>query len=73
MERMKVMVDCRDGFEIARRDMALRGVGDIGKDGDAQHGEYTTLIKGIKGSLADIESIIEEIESLKEQAYEKAS
>ena len=53
--------------------MALRGVGDIGNDGDAQHGEYTTLIKGIKGSLADIESIIEEIESLKEQAYEKAS
>lgn len=73
MERMKVMVECSDGFEIARRDMVLRGVGDIGKNGDAQHGEYTTLIKGVKGSLADIESIIEEIESLKEQAYEKAS
>lgn len=64
LDRMSVMENCSDGFEIARHDMMIRGTGDVGLIGDAQHGAYSTIIKNIKGSLQDIEETIEFIELL---------
>ena len=67
IDRMMVMEECSDGFEIAKHDMEIRGTGDVGAIGSSQHGEYSTIIKGIKGSLRDIEATMELVEQLNEQ------
>ena len=36
LERMKILKNCNDGFEIARQDLALRGTGEF--FGQRQHG-----------------------------------
>ena len=71
IDRMKVMETCSDGFEIARHDMEIRGTGDIGLTGSSQHGEYTTMIRGVKGSLRDIEATMDALEKLNEDQPEK--
>lgn len=39
LERLKILKNCHDGFEIARQDLALRGTGEF--FGERQHGEET--------------------------------
>ncbi|MBE1301819.1 MAG: DEAD/DEAH box helicase [Alteromonadaceae bacterium] len=60
--RMQIMVDTSDGFEIAKADLALRGTGDLSHLSKQQHGAYAAVIKNIKGSLDDIELVMEEVE-----------
>ncbi|MDL2237730.1 ATP-dependent DNA helicase RecG [Christensenellaceae bacterium OttesenSCG-928-K19] len=45
-ERLKVMVDTNDGFEIAERDMQFRGTGDV--FGTRQHGQGFNLVQDIR-------------------------
>jgi ATP-dependent DNA helicase RecG len=40
--RLRVMTETSDGFEIAKRDLALRGMGELG--GDAQSGADATVL-----------------------------
>lgn len=48
LQRLQVLIDSNDGFEISEKDMRLRGVGDIEASKDRQHGRTNSLIKNIK-------------------------
>ncbi|WP_018234410.1 DEAD/DEAH box helicase [Thioalkalivibrio thiocyanodenitrificans] len=43
MQRLRVMLETTDGFEIARRDLELRGYGSLRSDADRQSGEDDLL------------------------------
>ncbi|TJY57206.1 DEAD/DEAH box helicase [Sinimarinibacterium sp. CAU 1509] len=44
LERLQVLVDCSDGFEIARRDLAIRGGGDATIFGHRQKGKRANVL-----------------------------
>ena len=48
LQRLQILVDSNDGFEISEKDMLLRGVGDIEASKDRQHGRTASLIKNVK-------------------------
>jgi ATP-dependent DNA helicase RecG len=73
IDRMNIMVEVCDGYEIAKHDLKLRGTGDLSKIGETQHGNMTSLIKNIRGDLDDIEAVIEEVNSYNAQAHQRAS
>lgn len=54
-ERLQILVDTTDGFEIAERDMALRGFGDISEDSDVQSGASVSTFKGVKLMPKDLD------------------
>ncbi|WP_425953149.1 helicase-related protein [Ralstonia pseudosolanacearum] len=56
MERLRMLVDCNDGFTLAERDADLRGFGDVESAGDAQTGNSRLLFWGITIDRKEIES-----------------
>lgn len=48
MQRLQILVNSNNGFEIAEADMKLRGVGDLHNDSISQHGHTHTLIRNVK-------------------------
>ncbi len=44
MDRLKVLESTQDGFEVAERDMRLRGFGDLSTDSDQQHGTDESIL-----------------------------
>ena len=63
-KRLQVLVDSTDGFEIAERDLEIRGTGDLSRGGNKQHGTPDQLIKNITVSLKHIEWAVESFERL---------
>lgn len=55
MERLQLVADNSDGFDLAEKDAEIRGFGDIlGIDGDNQSGATRTLFQGVKIGPRDI-------------------
>lgn len=46
LERLRILVETTDGFELARRDLELRGGGDVRDGGDRQSGHHNVLLPG---------------------------
>lgn len=60
MERLQIMVEHNDGFEIAQRDLELRGCGDINiSDGARQHGATSVFIQNITIGIDEIAKAVE--------------
>jgi ATP-dependent DNA helicase RecG len=57
-DRLTVLVNVQDGYEIAREDMFLRGLGDISDRGKSQHGSADAMCIGKEVSLVIIEEIL---------------
>jgi len=55
-ERLKLMVECQDGFTLAERDADLRGFGNVDGDSGEQTGSTRILFWGIELSRHDIEA-----------------
>lgn len=55
MKRLMGLVETNDGFEIAERDLQLRGFGDLGADSDEQNGAANVTFRGIKLMPQDFE------------------
>jgi ATP-dependent DNA helicase RecG len=47
VERLSLLEECSDGFELAERDMDMRGFGDIEADSESQTGSSRTLFWGV--------------------------
>ncbi|MFT5725550.1 MAG: ATP-dependent DNA helicase RecG, partial [Bacteroidia bacterium] len=62
-ERLRVMEQTSDGFEIAKRDMELRGIGDVSRASTNQHGTSDIVIKNIKVTLSQVEWMVEAVKS----------
>jgi ATP-dependent DNA helicase RecG len=60
LERMQALCDLSDGFELARHDLRLRGIGDIEK-GSTQHGSFQGLIRNMPVTIDDVESVVEQL------------
>jgi len=58
MQRLQILVNSNDGFEIAEADMRLRGVGDLHSDSISQHGDTHTLIRNVKIMPDALESAV---------------
>lgn len=58
-QRMNLLVECSDGFELAERDMDMRGFGDVAAGSDEQTGRARLLFMGIKISVSEIRRLIE--------------
>lgn len=43
IERLQILEQCTNGYELAERDMKQRGFGNLDSDADNQHGKTTTL------------------------------
>lgn len=69
LERLNILVEHLDGFEVSRRDLLLRGAGDINSDTGKQHGVTDGLIRN---RMLDIEKVGVAVDYLK-KAYEKQS
>ena len=54
MERLRVLVECSDGFAIAERDMAIRGFGDVQKAASLQSGKLEPLFWGLGVTFDDL-------------------
>lgn len=54
MARLRVLVECTDGFAIAERDMAIRGFGDVQKDASIQSGKLEPLFWGLAVTFEDL-------------------
>jgi ATP-dependent DNA helicase RecG len=53
--RLRLVVECSDGFELAERDAQMRGYGDLFEDSDRQHGKSnSTLFIGASLTPQDI-------------------
>lgn len=63
MERLQLLVEIDDGFELAERDMALRGFGDMSEDSTLQHGAGLTLFHGLRLTVSDLELFAQREES----------
>lgn len=55
MQRLQVLVDTSDGFEVAERDMELRGFGDLSAEATTQTGADETFLfgRGVRPELID--------------------
>ena len=58
-ERMNLLVECSDGFELAERDMDLRGFGDVAAGSGEQTGRSRLLFMGIKIAVSEIRKLVE--------------
>jgi ATP-dependent DNA helicase RecG len=54
-ERLNLLLQYTDGFDIAEADMSLRGFGDIESDGESQTGGTKLLFWGVRIHRKDIE------------------
>lgn len=54
MDRMRLLVQCCDGFKLAEADMDMRGFGDITGDSESQTGSSRTLFYNSKLSHQEI-------------------
>ena len=54
-ERLNLLLQYTDGFDIAEADMGLRGFGDIESDGESQTGGTKLLFWGVRIHRKDIE------------------
>ena len=64
-ERIVAMLDCRDGFEIAQRDLEMRGMGDLFGIRQSGSGELSDILSGCTVEILELaakaEKEIEEI------------
>lgn len=56
MERLQILVECQDGFELAERDMEMRGFGDVTTRSNAQSGSTRPLFWGIEIGSDDLKA-----------------
>lgn len=54
LERIRLLETTTDGFELAEKDMHLRGFGDLAESDGAQSGKTPTLFRGIQLMPADL-------------------
>ena len=59
MARLNVLVNVQDGYEIAREDLFLRGIGDVTQRGKTQHGSADAMCIGKEVSTRIVEEILE--------------
>lgn len=52
--RLELLVDHRDGYILAEKDMELRGFGDLGADSNDQAGAAYTMFRGLKLMPSDL-------------------
>lgn len=62
LERLKVLVRCDDGFEIAEVDLKLRGFGDLSRESERQHGADETFLFGRPLSVERLEEMIAHVQ-----------
>jgi ATP-dependent DNA helicase RecG len=67
-ERLQVLVNESDGYEIAKQDMVMRGIGDVSQKGTSQHGAANAMCIGKKVDISVVESVLELFDE-----YEKRS
>lgn len=60
LERLNVMLQTNDGFEIAEKDLALRGYGDLGLNSENQSGSDDSILIGRKVEPKYLEMILEQ-------------
>lgn len=56
-ERLTLLTQIDDGFQLAERDMAMRGFGDMSEDASLQHGAALTLFNGLRLTPGDLQQI----------------
>lgn len=54
LDRLTAVKECNDGFELAERDMELRGFGDVQDQSKSQSGSARSLFWGVKLRAADL-------------------
>lgn len=60
VQRLQLLVECSDGFELAERDAQLRGAGEVFDEMGSQSGSTRSVFFGIDLSYADLERAVEE-------------
>ncbi len=60
MQRLKLLVECSDGFELAERDAALRGAGEVFDELGSQSGSTSSVFFGIDLTYGDLERAVHE-------------
>ncbi len=58
IERLNVLVETADGFQVAARDLELRGFGDLGRDSSNQHGADGVFLFGRPVRLSTVEEVL---------------
>lgn len=61
-KRIKIMVECSDGFEIANKDLELRGAGEI--IGDRQHGDMNLKFADITRDIDLLYEVQKDVEKI---------
>lgn len=64
LERLQVLVDTNSGFEIAERDMYLRGSGDLGSSSSQQRGNDKGLLPNRVIAPSDVFAAMETLKAL---------
>ncbi|KDN94684.1 DEAD/DEAH box helicase [Hydrogenovibrio marinus] len=62
IERLSVMLQTDDGFEIAEQDLKLRGAGDLSMESESQSGADDSILVGRKVNLEILDRVSETIE-----------
>jgi len=62
--RLQVLVDCSDGFEVARRDLDQRGWGDLSKGATRQSGADQHCFRGRRIPLAALEDMLPALQAM---------
>lgn len=57
-DRLTVLVNEQDGFEIAKEDLMLRGIGDVTQRGKTQHGNADAMCIGKEVDVRIVEEIL---------------
>lgn len=61
VERLNVMLETNDGYEIAERDLELRGAGDLALSSNSQSGaDENSILIGRKVKLEILDSLMDE-------------
>lgn len=60
IERLNILCNNNCGFLLAKKDLELRGIGDLRK-GKSQHGAYMGLIKNVQVDLSTLEQVVEDL------------
>lgn len=58
LKRLEILVRYTDGFDVARENMRLQGIGDIGSSGLAQSGQTESFIPGHKINFKEIHWVL---------------
>lgn len=69
LERLNILVEHLDGFEVSRRDLLLRGAGDINSDTGKQHGVTDGLIRNRMLDIEKVGTAIDYIKNIVEKQY----